>query len=159
MTVHRACTRDFLLLAVLTALPTLTLAAGDQFPKGCVSCHTVDEAKGADHRLSVALGEWTAGKVGASLLAKSKASAPSGFTPKGKHPAAEDSLEDIPSACLDCHESGSMKAPPFSRLMHLVHLTGGTDNVFVSTFKGDCTHCHKLDASTGAWSLPSSPEQ
>jgi hypothetical protein len=43
--------------------------------------------------------------------------------------------------------------------MHLVHLTGGTDNVFVSTFKGDCTHCHKLDAKTGAWSLPSSPEQ
>jgi len=159
MTVHRTRTRAFLLLAVLTAVPTLTGAAGDQFSKGCVSCHTVDEAKGADHRLSVALGEWTAGKVGAGLLAKSKASAPSGVTLKGKHPAADDSLEDIPGACLDCHESGSRKAPPFSQLMHLVNLTGGTDNVFVSAFQGDCTHCHKLDAKTGAWSLPSSPEQ
>jgi hypothetical protein len=38
-------------------------------------------------------------------------------------------------------------------------LTGGTNNVFVTTFKGDCTHCHKLDAKTGAWSMPSGAEQ
>ena len=48
---------------------------------------------------------------------------------------------------------------PSSQLLHLVHLTGGTDNVFVTTFKGDCKHCHKLDAKTGAWSMPSGPEQ
>lgn len=159
MNTRRRFTPAFLLLTALTALPTLGLAAGDPFPKGCVSCHTVDKAKGTDHRLSVALKQWTAGKVDAGLLAQSKASAPAGVVLKGKHPAAEDSVEDIPSACLDCHDSGSKKAPPFSQLMHLVHLTGGTNNVYVATFKGDCTNCHKLDAKTGAWSIPSGPEQ
>ena len=71
------------------------------------------------------------------------------MTLKGKHPSAEDSLEDIPNACLDCHDAGSKKAPPFGQLLHLVHLTGA-NNEFVTTFKGDCTHCHKLDAKTGA---------
>jgi len=159
MNTRRLFAPAFLLLTALTALPTLGLAAGDPFPKGCVSCHTVDKAKGTDHRLSVALAQWTAGKVDAALLAQSKASAPAGIVLKGKHPAAEDSLEDIPGACLDCHDSGSKKAPPFSQLLHLVHLTGGTNNAFVTTFKGDCTHCHKLDAKTGVWSMPSGPEQ
>ena len=159
MNTRRLFTPALLMLTALTALPTLGLAAGDPFPKGCVSCHTVDKAKGTDHRLSVALAQWTAGKVDAGLLAQSKASAPAGVVLKGKHPAAEDSLEDIPGACLDCHDSGSKKAPPFSQLLHLVHLTGGTNNAFVTTFKGDCTHCHKLDARTGAWSMPSGPEQ
>jgi len=150
---------EFLFLIALLAVPAVSYAAGDPFPNACVSCHTVDKAKGADHRLSVALAEWSAGKVDAKLLAQSKASAPAGVAIKGKHPAAEDSLEDIPGACLDCHDSGSKKAPPFSRLMHLVHLTGGTDNVFVTTFKGDCRNCHKLNEKTGEWSIPSGSEQ
>jgi len=157
MSIRRLFTPALLTIAALTVLPTLVLAA-DPFPKGCVSCHTVDKAKGADHRLSVALAQWTQGKVDPALLAQSKASAPAGVVLKGKHPAAEDSLEDIPNACLDCHDAGSKKAPPFSQLLHLVHLTGA-NNVFVTTFKGDCTHCHKLDAKTGAWSMPSGPEQ
>ena len=157
MNTRRLFTPAFLLLTPLLLAPTLALAA-DPFPMGCVSCHTVDKATGADHRLSVALTQWTLGKVDAGLLAHAKASAPAGVTLKGKHPSAEDSLDDIPNACLDCHDSGSKKAPPFSQLLHLVHLTGA-NNVFVTTFKGDCTHCHKLDAKTGAWSMPSGPEQ
>ena len=157
MSIRRPVIPAFLLLSSLMAVSAPSLAA-DPFPKGCVSCHTVDKAKGADHRLSVALGQWTAGKVDPGLLAQSKASAPAGVVLKGKHPSAEDSLEDIPNACLDCHDAGSKKAPPFSQLLHLVHLTGA-NNVFVTTFKGDCTHCHKLDAKTGAWSMPSGPEQ
>jgi len=157
MSIRRSFTPAFLLLAALVVLPSLVLAA-DPFPKGCVSCHTVDKAKGADHRLSVAMAQWTAGKVDPALLAQSKASMPAGVALKGKHPSAEDSLEDIPNACLDCHDPGSKKAPPFSQLLHLVHLTGA-NNVFVTTFKGDCTHCHKLDAKTGAWSMPSGAEQ
>jgi len=107
----------------------------------------------------VALKAWTAGKVEPGLLAQSKATAPAGVTLKGKHPAAEDSVEDIPAACLDCHDAASKKAPPFSRLLHLVHLTGGVKNVYVTTFKSDCTNCHKLDAKTGEWSIPSGPEK
>jgi cytochrome c553 len=157
MNVRRSIAPAFLLLTPLLLAPMLASAA-DPFPMGCVSCHAVDKAKGADHRLSVALTEWTLGKVDAGLLAHAKASAPAGVTLKGKHPSAEDSLDDIPGACLDCHDSGSKKAPPFGQLLHLVHLTGA-NNVFVTTFKGDCTHCHKLDAKTGAWSMPSGPER
>jgi 5-methylcytosine-specific restriction endonuclease McrA len=159
MIVHRSLRLVGLASVALAGIPALALGAGDPFPKGCVSCHTVDKAKGTDHRISTALAQWTAGKIDADLLAKSKASMPAGVVLKGKHPAAADSLEDIPAACLDCHDPGSKKAPPFSQLLHLVHLVGGTNNAFVTNFKGDCTHCHKLDAKTGLWSMPSGAEQ
>jgi hypothetical protein len=77
----------------LVALPTMGLAAVDPYPNGCVSCHVLDKDKSVDRRLSVALKEWTAGKIEPGLLAKSKATAPTGLTLKGKHPAAEDSLK------------------------------------------------------------------
>jgi len=144
-----------LFFASLLCPPGAALAA-DAFPDGCVSCHVVDKATGQDRRLSTALKAWTAGKVDAELLAQTKASMPAGVAAKGKHPGAEDSLEDVPAACLDCHTPDSKKAPAFSRLMHLVHLTGA-GNQFTTTFKNDCTTCHKLDARTGEWSLPSGP--
>ena len=144
-------------LALSVLLPRAA-AAADAYPNACVSCHVVDKAKGTDHRLSVALAKWTAGKVDASLLAKAKAAAPAGLALKGKHPSAEDSLEDVPSGCLDCHSSDSKKAPPFARLIHLVHLTG-TNNPYVANFKGDCTNCHKLDGKTGEWSMPGGAEK
>jgi cytochrome c553 len=147
------------LAATLVALPTTALAAVDPYPNGCVSCHVLDKAKGVDERLSVALAAWTAGKIEPGLLAKSKAAAPTGLTLKGKHPASEDSLEDIPGACLDCHDAGSKKAPSFVRLLHLVHLAGGVNNSYVTTFKSDCMHCHKLNTQTGEWSMPSAPEK
>jgi cytochrome c553 len=146
------------LVVASTLLPVAAQAAADAYPNGCVSCHVLDKAKAQDHRMSTLLKSWTAGKIDADLLAKSKASMPSGVALKGKHPAAEDSLEDIPSACLDCHGTDSKKAPPFSKLMHLVHLTGAK-NEFVTAFKGDCTNCHKLDVKTGEWSLPSGAEK
>jgi hypothetical protein len=147
------------LVALSASAPGPAAAAVDPYPNGCVDCHIVQKDSGADHRLSVALKNWTAGKIDADLLAKSKASAPAGLALKGKHPATEDALEDIPGACLDCHDGASKKAPPFGRLLHLVHLTGGTSNAFVTTFKSDCTHCHKLDSKTGEWALPSGPEK
>lgn len=157
-------TRGVLLAAsvfcvTLVGLQTTGYAATDAFPDGCVSCHVMDKAKGQDSRLSTGLKAWTAGKVEPGLLAKSRATAPAGVTLKGKHPAAEDSLEDIPGACLDCHDAGSKKAPPFARMLHLVHLTGGTKNSFVANYKGDCAHCHKLNTQTGEWTLPSGAEK
>jgi len=148
-----------LLCISLAIAPALAAAAVDPYPNGCVSCHVVDKAKGVDHRLSVALAKWTSGKIDAGLLARAKASAPAGLTLKGKHPSAEDSLEDMPSGCLDCHGVDSKKAPPFSRLIHLVHLTGGANNTYVTTFKSDCMSCHKLSTQTGEWSMPSGPEK
>jgi hypothetical protein len=42
--------------------------------------------------------------------------------------------------------------------MHTVHLTGAK-NEFVASYKSDCTACHKLNATTGEWTLPSGPEK
>jgi len=159
MNIHWKVLAASVLATTLVAPPTTGLAAVDPYPDGCVSCHVLDKSKGVDHRLSVALKEWTAGKIEPNLLAKSRAAAPAGLTLKGKHPAAEDSLEDIPSACLDCHDAGSKKAPPFVRLLHLVHLAGGANNAYVTTFKSDCMHCHKLNTQTGEWSMPSGPQK
>jgi hypothetical protein len=159
MQINRTVLHASVLVTALGALPTTGLTAVDPYPSGCVSCHVLDKAKGVDNRLSVALKEWTAGKIEPSLLAKSRAAAPTGLTLKGKHPTAEDSLDDIPGACLDCHEAGSKKAPPFVRLLHLVHLTGGVNNAYVTTFKSDCMNCHKLNTQTGEWSMPSGPEK
>ena len=141
-----------------TAVIAPVARAADAFPQACVSCHVVDKATGKDHRLGTALAAWTAGKVDPELLAQTKASMPAGVAVKGKHPKADDSLEDVPNACLDCHAPDSKKAPSFTRLMHLVHLTGAK-NTFVASHKGDCTACHKLDTRTGEWSVPSAPEK
>ena len=143
-------------LVVGASLP-LAAQATDQAPNACISCHVVAPDK-SDYRLSTKLKAWSAGKVDANLLAKVKATMPAGVAVKGKHPDATDALEDIPGGCLDCHGSDSKKAPPFSRLMHLVHLTGAS-NGFVTNYKGDCTACHKLDTKTGEWSLPSGAEK
>jgi hypothetical protein len=159
MKLHPMFLAASLLAAPLVTLPTAGLAAVDPYPSGCVSCHALDKGKGIDERLSVALKAWTAGKIEPGLLAKSKASSPAGLVLKGKHPTAEDSLEDIPGACLDCHDAGSKKAPPFVRLMHLVHLAGGVNNTYVTKYKSDCMHCHKLNTQTGEWSMPSAPEK
>ena len=132
-------------------------AVADPYHNACVSCHVVGKDK-VDRRVGTMLKAWTAGKVDADLLAKTRAAMPAGVSVKGKHPSADDSLEDVPSLCLDCHTPDSKKAPPFARLMHLVHLTGAK-NEFLTTHKGDCATCHKLDAKTGTWSLPSAAEQ
>ena len=159
MRIHRSVLAAAVLATTLVALPMMARAAVDPYPTGCVGCHALDKAKGTDERLSVVLKEWTAGKIEPGLLAKSKASAPAGLVLKGRHPAAEDSLEDIPGACLDCHDAGSKKAPPFAQLLHLVHLVGGVNNAYVTTYKSDCMHCHKLNTQTGEWSMPSGPEK
>jgi len=156
---YRTILAASLLVTTIGLLPTIGSTAVDPYPNGCVSCHVLDKAKGKDGRLSVALKQWTAGKIEPGLLAKSKATAPAGLALKGRHPAADDSLEDIPGSCLDCHDAGSKKAPPFSRLLHVVHLAGGTSNAFVTTYKSDCVSCHKLNTQTGEWSMPSGPEK
>jgi hypothetical protein len=160
MSIHqRTILTVSLFVTTLAFLPVTGAAAVDPYPNGCVSCHVLDKSKGKDNRLSVALKQWTAGKIEPGLLAKSKASAPAGLTLKGKHPAAEDALEDIPGSCLDCHDVGSKKAPPFARLLHLVHLVGGANNAYVTTYKSDCMSCHKLSTQTGEWTMPSGPEK
>lgn len=136
------------------------IIAPDAFPKACVDCHVAKPAGlPSDARLSSALAKWTAGKVDAGLLAQAQGAAPAGLKLKGKHPDAEDSLTDIPVGCQDCHSDDSKKAPPLARMVHRIHLTGGEQNAFMTVYQGECTHCHKLDAKTGAWSVPSGAEK
>ena len=52
----------------------------------------------------------------------------------------------------------STAAPPFGTMLHGLHFLGGDKNVFLSQFEGECTHCHKLDAASGNWSLKNGAE-
>ncbi|HSQ60788.1 MAG TPA: hypothetical protein VLT84_10210 [Acidobacteriota bacterium] len=133
------------------------ITAADQFANGCVGCHVNMPEQNLDTRFSTLLAGWGE-KVEPALLAKAQAAAPAGVTLKGTHPAAKASLKDIPAGCIKCHGAASKKAPPFARLIHRIHLIGGDENHFMTIFQGECTHCHKLDATTGAWSVPSAPE-
>jgi len=137
------------------AIPGLT--APDPFPNGCIDCHANMPDQNLDTRFSTLLEAWTK-DVEPALLAKAQAAAPDGVTLKGKHPAAKSSLKNIPGGCMKCHGADSKKAPPFVRLMHRIHMVGGDENHFMTIFQGECTACHKLNAETGAWTIPSAPE-
>lgn len=136
------------------AIPGIT--ADDDFPTACVSCHVV-LPDGKDVRLSTLMQQWEV-EVDSILLAEARSAAPPGLVLTGKHPEAQTSLQSIPLGCMTCHGRDASLAPPFSRLMHRIHLVGGEANRFVSMFGGECTYCHKFDSESGAWSIPTGPE-
>lgn len=138
------------------AIPAIT--APDMFPNGCVDCHVHRADLGLDVRLSTLMKQWCEGAP-PKLATAAQASAPAGVKLAGKHPEVAEALADVPRRCLECHGADAQDAPPFGRLMHRVHLTGGEENHFLTMFQGECTHCHKLDVVTGAWRLSSGPEK
>jgi AcrR family transcriptional regulator len=87
--------------------------APDPFPRGCVDCHVNTPERNLDTRLSTLMNGWTK-EVTPALLAKAKASSPSGMPLKGKHPVAKSSLQNIPRGCVSCHGTASKKAPPLT---------------------------------------------
>lgn len=131
--------------------------AADLHPGACVGCHIDMPDIGLDARLSTAMKRWEEA-VEPELLARARLATPLDVTLKGKHPPAGKSLTDIPTGCIECHAAMVKKAPDFSRLVHLCHLTGGDESHFMTLFQGECSHCHKLDLETGEWSMPSGPE-
>ncbi|HEX5042895.1 MAG TPA: hypothetical protein VFV75_08315 [Candidatus Polarisedimenticolaceae bacterium] len=134
------------------------ITATDAYPHGCVDCHInyVDEQR--DTRFKTLLASWSE-RADPALLAKAQATMPTGAALKGKHPAVGTALQSVPAKCLPCHSKTSKTAPPFAPLMHAIHLGGGADNPFLTVFQGECTHCHKLNAKTGLWSVPSAAEK
>jgi len=133
--------------------------APDPFPGGCVDCHVVQPQLNVDGRLSTHMKQLTE-RVDAAMLATAQAAAPAGVRLKGRHPAIPAAtLRDIPNGCMPCHGKASKTAPPFAALLHRIHLSGGQQSPYMTLFQGECTPCHKLDATTGAWSLPSGPEK
>jgi len=137
-------------------IPGITSA--DAFPNGCVSCHVNMPDKGFDARLSTSMKRWV-NEVDPKLMEKVRGAASPGMQLRGKHPPTTKALENIPAACMSCHTASSKMAPPFSRMLHAIHLTGGDENHFMTLFQGECTHCHKLNPKTGGWSIPSGPEK
>jgi cytochrome c553 len=136
------------------AIPGIT--AEDHYPNACVSCHVV-LPDGRDVRLSTLVAQW-ATEVRPELLELAQSAAPEGLTLSGTHPNVGAMVREIPSGCLACHAKTSTMAPPFAMLLHRIHLTQAPQSVFLTVYQGECTYCHKLDMTTGAWSIPSAPE-
>jgi len=168
-------TSFFRVLPSVVLLPLLLAAAGppvelppareipgitveDRYPRSCVDCHVVYPDIDRDTRFGPMLERWSQ-KVEPELLEVAQAAAPAGVVLAGKHPVVADALGDIPASCLSCHGEASTEAPSFGPMIHRIHLTGGARSVFLTLFQGECTHCHKLDPSTGAWSLPGGAEK
>lgn len=124
--------------------------AKDSFPAGCVDCHV------KDHKISTALAKWN-GKADAKALAAMQAFVPKGMTLKGKHPTV--AVKDVPASCVKCHSAASKTIPPLAPLMHGIHFGKGDAAEFVKQFGGECTHCHKLNKTSGTWTLPSGAEK
>lgn len=136
-------------------IPGITVE--DPYPNACVDCHINYPEMAMDTRFSTLIKAW-AEQVNPNLLAKAQASAPEGLVLAGQHPDVTSFVTDIPSGCLSCHAEDSVMAPPFGKMMHRIHLTGGEENHFLTIFQGECTFCHKLDAASGSWAIPSAAE-
>lgn len=139
------------------AIPGITTE--DLYPQGCVDCHINYEEMNRDTRLSTIIAEW-ATSVPPDLLEAAQAIAGPGIKLQGVHPRlrAVGVLGGIPAVCMGCHEHEAKTAPRLVPLLHKIHLAGGDEAVFLRLFQGECTHCHKLDAATGQWRVPSGPE-
>ncbi len=140
--------------AALRAIPGIT--APDSFPRACVDCHVNLPGQKMDARLSTLLAQWSK-SVDPGLLEKAQGAAPPGVTLKGRHPKL-GALGSVPARCMKCHTATSKTAPSFPRMIHRIHLVGGEKNDFLTECQGQCTYCHKLNAATGEWSVPSAPE-
>lgn len=138
------------------SIPGIT--ADDPHPGGCVDCHVADPSRNLDVRFSTLFRLWKE-SPDPEFLARMQPLAPAGVTLTGAHPTSAATVSNIPKSCLMCHARDSEKAPPLDRMVHTIHLQGGATNVFLTVYQGECTHCHKLDAATGEWRMPSGPEK
>ena len=132
------------------------ITAADRFPRACIDCHINYSDMNLDTRISTLLAQWSEGVEPAVLEAARSVTDPT-IDLSGVHPRVDAALNDIPAACLGCHQSDTDDIPPLVPLLHKIHL--GSDGVFLSVFQGECTHCHKLDEATGQWHVPSGPEE
>ncbi|HEY9841190.1 MAG: hypothetical protein ACAI44_39270 [Candidatus Sericytochromatia bacterium] len=140
--------------ATLPNIPGIT--APDSKPNACVECHK--HYPQGDFRLTSILKSW-ATKTDEHILAKAQSTMPAGVKLEGRHPDVSQLVKVVPTDCLMCHRGGSERVPQFRKLIHLIHLTGGKENHFLMHYGGTCTHCHKLDANTGTWSIGSGKEE
>jgi hypothetical protein len=134
------------------------LTTDDKFPNACVDCHVNKPDFNFDARISTMMTGWFK-SVEPELLNKVQAAAPAGVTLKGVHPQASAAWRNIPAACLACHKARAASAPAFDSMIHIIHLTGGDQNHYLTAYQGECTNCHKLNQTIGVWTIPSGPEK
>ena len=122
-----------LLLAGLERSPAAEIAEHpSNFPQGCVDCHVAHEGdEGPDMRLDSLLKD-----IG--------------------HRSIANRVESVPTDCLDCHEDD--EEPTFAQTIHKTHFGKPDENMFVTTFGGDCRHCHQPNAETGDVTLKAGPK-
>lgn len=137
-------------------IPSITTP--DRTPHACVDCHKTYPEMEIDGRLTTALAGWKK-DTDPRILEKARAAAPAGRTLAGRHPDISALVKIVPDDCLMCHSRDSWAAPPFTKLLHAIHLVGGTENHFLTLANGTCTSCHKLDEKTGTWLLGSGEEK
>jgi hypothetical protein len=140
----------------ISDIPGITTA--DRTPDACVNCHANHPEMKKDFRLTTELASWQKTGADSAMLAKALAAAPAGKVYSGKHPDIKALVFTIPDDCLMCHVRDSRVAPPFTKLLHAIHLVGGKENHFLTNANGTCTSCHKLDQQTGFWGLGSGVE-
>jgi hypothetical protein len=136
--------------------PVPALTTEDRFPRACVDCHIVVPDSGMDQRLSTRL---KAEQIEPEVLARVRAVLPQTMRITGRHPRLPDpTFRNIPAGCLLCHRDSQTSLPPLGPMMHAIHLTGGSENRYLSLFGGACTNCHKFNPTNGRWSIPSASE-
>lgn len=141
----------------LPAIPGIT--AADPFPDGCIDCHIERPQDGMDVRISTKMNRWYE-RVDPKVLERVRGVTAGTMDLSGKHPLlATQSYEDIPASCTECHARAQEGLLSIGPILHTLHLTGGRENHFLTLFGGECTHCHKFDADTGVWSIPSGSEK
>ena len=139
----------------LPAIPGLTVE--DRFPRACVDCHIVVPDSGMDERLSTKL---RAEQFNPTQLARIRAILPDPMKITGRHPRLPDPIfRNVPAGCLTCHRDNQANLPSLAPMIHAIHLTGGSENHYLTLFGGQCTNCHKFNATNGRWSIPSGPEK
>jgi len=130
----------------ISDIPSITTP--DRTPHACVDCHKNYTEMKMDARLKTVLAKWQTG-ADPEIVAKAQAAAPGGRKLTGKHPDIQALVKTIPDDCLMCHVQSSVVAPPFSKLLHAIHLVGGKDNHFLTMANGTCTSCHNLTRKQG----------
>ncbi|HEX2864091.1 MAG TPA: hypothetical protein VHN99_05950 [Deinococcales bacterium] len=138
------------------------ITATDSHPNGCVNCHQYRADLKRDYRLSTTLHEWSQKGTEADFVNIAKAVWPNAKI-TGRHPDVTADLkgQDIPGACIDCHEGNDI---PLERVLHLVHLSllpdgpAANPGAFITAYGGFCTNCHTVGASTGLVTVKSGKE-
>jgi hypothetical protein len=116
--------RCFGLLGVVLFACMLSVAAADDHPNGCVSCHVKGDGA-EDIRLNVILAELGHGRGG-------------------------ERTKLIPTGCNRCHApDGDGTAGAIQKLVHAVHYESPTENAYMLKYGGDCRDCHNVDGPSG----------